>query len=77
MLQNKKHLFLLPLGGVLTALCLLLPKIGFLQWATMLPALVCLFSAVGGEERPRLRRFYVAGLLYFFSFYFNFLFYRW
>ena len=62
-MQGKRYLFLLPLGGILTALCLVFPKIGFLQWLTMMPALLWLFSRVTPEGRPKLRTLYGAGLL--------------
>ena len=66
---GRRWLALLPLGGVLTALCLVLPSVGFLQWVTMVPALVWLFAAVAREKRLRYRAFYGAGVLYFLPFY--------
>ena len=66
---GKKWLFLLPLGGILTALCLVFPVIGALEWVGMTPALVWLFSAARREKRPRLLAFYGAGWLYFLPFY--------
>ena len=68
-MAGKKRLLLLPLGGILTALCLVLPVLGFLQWVTMVPALVWLFSAVAKEKKPSYRAFYGAGILYFLPFY--------
>ncbi len=68
-LRGKKWVFLLPLGGILSALCLVFPKIGFLQWLAMTPALLFLFSRVGEERKPRLRMLYGAGFFYFISFY--------
>ncbi len=67
-LQEKKWLFLLPLGGILMALCLIFPQIGFLQWVVMTPALLWLFSRDTGAPF-RFGRAYGAGALYFFSFY--------
>ena len=61
-------ILLLPLGAALCALCLLYPKLGFLQWLAMVPALYYLFSRVEGG-RIRLRRAYGLGFLYFYSFY--------
>ena len=66
---GKKWLLLLPCGGILTALCLVLPQIGFLEWVTMSPALLWLFAAVGREKKLRYRAFYGAGVLYFLPFY--------
>lgn len=66
---GKKWLFLLPLGGILTALCLVFPVIGAMEWVGMIPALVWLFSVARREKRPRLLAFYGAGWLYFLPFY--------
>ena len=68
-MTGKKWLLLLPLGGILTALCLVLPALGFLQWVTMVPAFVWLFAAVAREKKLRYRAFYGAGVLYFLPFY--------
>jgi apolipoprotein N-acyltransferase len=68
-MTEKKWLLLLPCGGILTALCLVLPAVGFLQWVTMTPALVWLFAAVARAQKPRYRAFYGAGVLYFLPFY--------
>ena len=67
--MSKKWLFLLPLGGVLTGLCLVFPKIGLLQWLSMTPMLYWLFCTVTPTARPKLRRLYGAGALYHLSFY--------
>lgn len=62
------RVLLLPLGAALTALCLIYPKIGPVQWLTMLPALFYLFSRIENTEM-RFRRAYGLGFLYFYSFY--------
>lgn len=67
--MNRKYAWLLlPAGGILTGLCLLFPKIGFLEWVTMVPALLFLLDrgerGVGGY-----RRWYLWGILYFYPFY--------
>lgn len=59
---------LLPLGAALSALCLIYPKIGFIQWMAMIPALYYLFSRVERTDL-RYRRAYGLGFLYFYSFY--------
>ena len=68
----KKSLFflLLPLGGVLTALTLILPQIGFLEWITLTPALLYLFGRAERTE-TRYRHWYLLGFLYYFSFFFT------
>ena len=67
-LQGKKALFLLPLSGVLMALCVLYPRLGFLQWVALTPALLYLFSRDVSARRAPLRA-YLFGALYFLSFY--------
>lgn len=66
----KKRLFalLLPLGGILTALCLIFPQIGFLEWITLVPALLYLFGRAERTE-TRYRSWYLLGFLYYFSFF--------
>ncbi|MBQ8357320.1 MAG: apolipoprotein N-acyltransferase [Clostridia bacterium] len=58
----------LPLSAVLMALCLLFPQIGAMEWFVMIPAVWYLFRLCEGE-RPRLRRLYGLGFLYFYVFY--------
>lgn len=65
---RKYRLLLLPIGGVLTGLCLAFPKIGFLEWFSMIPALWFLFG-VAGDKTVRYRRLYLYGFLYYFAFY--------
>ena len=68
MYQKRIWILLLPLGAVLMALCLIFPAIGALQWLAMLPALLYLFGW-NEQTKPRLRRMYGMGLLYFYCFY--------
>lgn len=49
-------------------LCLVFPKLGFLQWVAILPLLLWLFSRDASARRAPLR-FWGAGVLYFLSFY--------
>ncbi len=67
-LQCKKCIFLLPLSGILMALCLVFPKLGFLQWVAMVPMLLYVFSRDYTKQRAPLR-LWGAGALYFFSYY--------
>ena len=67
-LQDKKALFLLPLSGVLMALCVLYPRLGFLQWVAFVPALLYLFSRDVSARRAPLHALF-AGAIYFLSFY--------
>ena len=59
---------LLPLGGVLTAICLVFPYVGFLEWLTLVPSLYILFHTVAQGE-IRLRRLWGMGFVFFYSFY--------
>lgn len=68
-MKTGKWLWLLPLSGVLTALCLIFPTVGFLEWITLSPGIFFLFAAARQSEQ-RVRRFYLYGLLQFFPFYF-------
>ena len=68
-MESKKQLLLLPLGGIFTALPLILPRLGAFEWVAMIPALLWLFSKVTPQKRPKLRHLYGAGALYFLGFY--------
>ena len=65
---SKYRWLLLPISGILTGLCLAFPKIGFLEWFSMIPALWFLFG-VAGDKTVRYRRLYLFGFLYYFAFY--------
>ena len=62
-MTGKRWLLLLPFGGILTALCLIFPKVGLLQWLTMIPALLWLFAAISRDEKISLGALYGAGTL--------------
>ena len=65
----RKHMWLLlPVSGVLMGLCLAFPAIGFLEWVSMIPALVFLFGGAQ-DSSVRYRRLYLFGFVYYFSFY--------
>lgn len=69
LLKNKYIMTLLLIfSGALTALPIVFPSIGFLQWVSVIPAaLVLIVSA--DDESVKLRRMYWRGILYFWSFY--------
>ena len=67
-MAQKRWIFLLPLGGILAAISLIFPVVGFLQWVTMVPALVLLFQRLE-QGKPRYRKLYGYGFLYFYPFY--------
>ena len=69
-MKKRLWLLLLPLGGVLTALTLIFPTVGFLEWFALLPSLLFLFGHLERKE-VSLRRYYALGFLYFFSFFFT------
>ena len=58
---------LLPLGGALTGLPLILPQLGFLAYASMLPAILVFFIAV--REGFSLGKLYLMGFCYYFPFF--------
>ena len=62
------RILLLPIGAVLTALCLVFPQVGFLEWLAMVPALCYLLREIE-DGRMTLRRAYLLGFLYFYCFY--------
>ena len=69
-LQSKRAVtLLLCSGAVLTALTLVFPQIGFLEWISMIPMIVGAFLLCGNEE-VSLRRSYLLGFLTVFCYYF-------
>ncbi|MBR7181289.1 MAG: apolipoprotein N-acyltransferase [Clostridia bacterium] len=68
MKNQRLFVLLLPLSGILTGLCLVFVQVGFLQWLSMVPALLFLF---GKRERTETtyRRYYLYGLFYFLAYY--------
>lgn len=67
-LSQRRWLLLLPLGGFLSALCVMVPALGFLQWVAMVPALCYLMRRIE-QGNIRLRRLYGIGFLYFYAYY--------
>ena len=65
--MKKWMWLLLPLGGALTGLPLILPQLGFLAYASMLPAILVFFIAV--REGFSLGKLYLMGFCYYFPFY--------
>ena len=62
-----RYLFI-SLGGVLTALTLMITSMGFLEWVTMVPAaLVMIFIATSSEIKYK--KVYLYGFVYYMSFY--------
>ena len=65
--KTNKHL-LLAVSGVLTGLTLVLPKIGFIEWLTLVP--VGLFLLCQADEPPARRRTtYGYGFFFFMCYY--------
>ncbi len=70
--QNKRSLrfLMLAVSGVLTGLCLVISKIGFLEWLTLVPcALFLLLLASDSKNGLRLRALYGYGVFFFMAFY--------
>ena len=59
---------MLALSGILTGAMLIFTKIGFLQWATMVPAAFAIFS-IASDKNIRLRGLYGYGFFYFMCYY--------
>lgn len=70
--QNKRSMrfLMLAISGVLTGLCLVISKIGFLEWLTLIPcALFLLTLASDSKNGLRLRALYGYGVFFFMAFY--------
>lgn len=67
-MHTGKWIWLLPASGVLTALCLIFPNVGALEWLTLAPGIYFLLAAAR-ERSCRYRRFYLYGLFLFLPFY--------
>lgn len=67
-IEQRKQLLLLCGGGVLTALTLVLPQIGFLQWFTMIPIFLGVYR-LGEDPSFSLKRAYGYGFLTVYAYY--------
>lgn len=65
---GRSRFLLLFIGGVLTGLTLVFPKIGFLEWITLVPVGVLLLHRASSKD-VRLRSLYLDGSVFFYSFY--------
>ncbi len=65
--DRRKNLTLLALGGILTGLCLVFPKLGFLEWLTLCPMALAVLRLCA-DPTVRLRRLYGYGLWFCMSF---------
>ena len=65
---GKTRFLLLFIGGLLTGLTLILPKIGFLEWITLVPVgITLLYRAT--DKTIRLRSLYRDGFVFFYTYY--------
>lgn len=67
-LYKRRLPILLVLGGILTSLTLVAPDIGYIQWFSLIPAIIALIGIADNKE-IKLRRAYGYGLLFFMSYY--------
>ncbi len=75
-LLKKNKFFLCMLAGVgMTALTMLFPKIGFFEWATLIPFFIGIYSLFEEQKQMRYRRAYLYGFLTFFCY--NLFLYTW
>ena len=66
--DRKYRFILISLSGLLTGLTLIFPKVGFIEWITMIP--VCAILLLRATDREtKLRSLYLDGLVFFCSFY--------
>ena len=66
---NKKYRYILLLiSGLLTGFTLIFPKVGFLEWITLIPACAVLFVRASDRD-VKLRSLYLDGLVFFYSYY--------
>jgi apolipoprotein N-acyltransferase len=66
--DRKYRFILISLSGLLTGLTLIFPKVGFIEWITMIP--VCAILLLRATDREtKLRSLYLDGLVFFYSFY--------
>lgn len=59
---------MLATGGMLTALTVVLPQIGLLEWITLIPAALAILGIIA-DENTKLRQAYGYGLFFFMSYY--------
>ncbi len=65
----KKYKFLfLCISGVLTAFTVVFPKVGFLEWISLVPASMVLIL-IADDKQNSLRKIYLHGAVFFMSFY--------
>ena len=62
-----KYIFL-ALGAFLTALTLMIPAIGFLEWVTLVPSAI-IFILTAKDESVKYKKMYLYGFVYYMSFY--------
>ena len=61
-----KYIFL-ALGAFLTALTLMIPAIGFLEWVSLVPAAI-IFIITAKDETVKYKKMYLYGFVYYMSF---------
>lgn len=61
-IRHGKELILLAVGAILTGLTLVFPRVGFLQWITMIPLIIGAYR-ICSDETVRLRHAYGYGFL--------------
>lgn len=66
--RRSLRFLMLALSGILTGLCLVIPKIGFLEWLTLVPCALFLLT-LASKDGLRLRALYGYGVFFFSAFY--------
>lgn len=66
--RSSIRFLMLALSGILTGLCLVISKIGFLEWLTLVPCALFLLT-LASKDGLRLRALYGYGVFFFMAFY--------
>lgn len=67
-LKSPIRLLILVLCGVLTGLTTAFPVVGFLEWVSIIPVAIILFSR-SADEKIKLRSLYLDGFVFFYGYY--------
>ena len=66
--KKYKIFLLLGLSGILTGLTLVFPKVGFIEWLSLVPMALAVYALADGDKLKR-RYIYLYGLFFFGVFY--------
>ena len=67
-IERKYRIVMLVISGILTSFALVIPRVGFIQWVSIIPAALVLMD-VAADRDIKLRKIYGYGLCFFMSYY--------